>query len=135
MPPDHPAEGFEHRFDAQGSIEHREHAVAEGVTESSNTLSSTRLGRTDQHHGRGGFDPAEDLKDLLTGRPAVAIGFHREFEVDQGDVDLLLLDQTGRFPAASSLEAADAEGIEEARQLSVVRSGAEVRCEILDYSL
>jgi hypothetical protein len=115
--PDHPAEGFEHRFDAQRSIEHRENAVAKCIIESPDALSSTRLGRTDQHHRRRGFDPAEDLQDLLAGRPAVAVGFHREFEVDQGDVDLLLLDQTGRLPAAPRLEAADAEGIEESRQL------------------
>ncbi len=116
MPPDHPAEGFEHGLDAQGAVEYGEDTLSEGIAEAADAFTPTRLSRANEDDWRGWIHSAEDLKHLLACRTLVAIRLHGEFEVDQRDMDLLLLDQPGRISATSGFQASDPEGIQQPGQ-------------------
>ncbi len=116
MPPDHPAEGFEHGLDAQRAVEYGEDTLSKGVVETTDALTPARLSRTDEDDRRGWIHSAKDLKHLLARPALVAIGLHGEFEVDQRDVDFLLLDQSGGISAASGLQASNPEGVQQPGQ-------------------
>jgi hypothetical protein len=116
MPPDHPAEGFEHGLDAQRAVEYGEDTLSKGIAEATDTLTPARLSRADEDDRRGRIHSAEDLKHLLARRTLVAIRLHGEFQVDQRDVDLLLLDQSGGISAASGFQTSDPEGIQQPGQ-------------------
>ena len=116
MPPDHPAEGFEQGLDAQGAVEYGEDALSQGIAETATALAPARLSRADEYHWRGWIHSPKELEHLLASGTLVAVGFHGELKVDQGDVNLFLLDQSGRIAATSGLQTSDAEGIQQSRQ-------------------
>ena len=111
VPSNHPTKGFQHGLEPERSVEDREDTLPEGVVEAANALAAADLGRTDQHHGRGGVHPAEELEDLMPGGAAVTGRLHGHLEIDQRDVDLLLLDDSSRLPPAPGLEASDPERV------------------------
>jgi hypothetical protein len=112
----HAAKSFEHGFKTEGSVENRKDTLSEGVIEAASTLAAAGLGRSNEHHGRGGIDPPKELQDSMTGRSMVPRSLHGHFQIDQSDVNLLPGDQIGRFPAAAGLQAPDAHRIEKPRQ-------------------
>ncbi|MDA0294529.1 MAG: hypothetical protein O3A19_02835 [Planctomycetota bacterium] len=116
MPPDDPAESFKNGLDAQWAVEYGEDAFSHGIAETSNAFAPARLSWADEHDRWGWINPSKELKHLFTSRTLVAVGLHRELKIDQGDVDLLLLDQPRRLAATTSFQAPDAEGIQQARQ-------------------
>ena len=116
MPPDDPAEGFKHGLDAQGAVEDGEDAFSQGIAQTSDALTSARLSGTDEHHRRGWLHSPKKLQHLLASGTLIAVGLHREFEIDQCDVDLLLLHQSGCIPATSGFQTSHAEGIQQPRQ-------------------
>ena len=116
MPPDDPAEGFKHGLDTQGAVEDGENAFSQGIAQASDALATARLSGTDEHHRWGWLHSSKELKHLFASGTFVAVGFHRKFEIDQSDVDLFLLHQSGCISATSGFQTSHAEGIQQPRQ-------------------
>ena len=124
MSPHDALERLQHGFDGNRVVEHGERSVAEGVGEVAGALGGVDLARADDDRRRRLLEPLEELEDArtrgdgATGRLlGSGDGVHRDREVDHGDVHMLAADELGGLVAALGAEAADADPVEDQREL------------------